>query len=156
MKNTKRIGRFNNHSDNNNSNSPSYFNQLASFYRDIGWKPSLDRSRSLSLRHRRTSFGKVLEYADNRIQKSQKFFNKIKSRELACANRAKVIPENATIRKEYIKCKKANCHHDHHGPYYYAYWKDPQTKKLNKKYIGRSIQSLFATLPHAAVVVLIN
>jgi hypothetical protein len=23
-----------------------------------------------------------------------------------------------------------------HGPYYYAYWKDPQSKKLKKKYIG--------------------
>ena len=124
MKNTKRIGRFNNHSDNSNSNSPSYFDQLASLYHDIG-KPSLDRSRPLFLRRRRTSFEKVLAYADKRIQKSQKFLNKIKSRELACADRAKTIPENATVRKEYIKCKKANCHHEHHGPYYYAYWKDP-------------------------------
>ena len=24
-----------------------------------------------------------------------------------------------------------------HGPYYYAYWKDPETKRLKKKYIGR-------------------
>jgi hypothetical protein len=23
-----------------------------------------------------------------------------------------------------------------HGPYYYAYWKDPENKKLKKKYIG--------------------
>jgi hypothetical protein len=23
-----------------------------------------------------------------------------------------------------------------HGPYYYAYWKDPESKKLKKKYIG--------------------
>lgn len=22
------------------------------------------------------------------------------------------------------------------GPYYYAYWKDPETRKLKKKYIG--------------------
>ena len=47
----------------------------------------------------------------------------------------KSIPENATIRKEYIKCGKENCQHKH-GPYYYAYWKDPETKKLKKKYVG--------------------
>ncbi len=23
-----------------------------------------------------------------------------------------------------------------HGPYYYAYWKDPESKMLKKKYIG--------------------
>ena len=23
-----------------------------------------------------------------------------------------------------------------HGPYYYAYWRDPESKKLKKKYIG--------------------
>jgi hypothetical protein len=28
------------------------------------------------------------------------------------------------------------CYHGKHGPYYYAYWKDPETKKLKKKYIG--------------------
>ena len=26
-----------------------------------------------------------------------------------------------------------------HGPYYYAYWKDPESKKLKKKYIGDHI-----------------
>ena len=40
-------------------------------------------------------------------------------------------------KKENIKCKKSNCYHKEHGPYYYAYWKDPITKKLKKKYIGR-------------------
>lgn len=51
-------------------------------------------------------------------------------------SRAKLIPENATIRKEYVKCGKTPCYHGKHGPYYYAYWKDPETKKLKKKYIG--------------------
>ena len=23
-----------------------------------------------------------------------------------------------------------------HGPYYYAYWKDPESRKLKKKYVG--------------------
>ena len=45
------------------------------------------------------------------------------------------MPENATIRKEYIKCGKKMCEIEH-GPHYYAYWKDPEGKKLKKKYIG--------------------
>ena len=53
-----------------------------------------------------------------------------------CSNRVKSIPKNATIRKEYVKCGKVLCYHGKHGPYYYAYWKDPKTKKLKKKYIG--------------------
>ena len=73
--------------------------------------------------------------ANKAIEKSTKFINKIKSRQLACDNRAKLIPENATIRKEYIKCGKEICEQKH-GPYYYAYWKDPESKKLKKKYIG--------------------
>jgi hypothetical protein len=47
-----------------------------------------------------------------------------------CANRTKLVPTNATIRKEYVKCTKPNCYRKKHGPYYYAYWKDPITKKL--------------------------
>ena len=76
-----------------------------------------------------------LSSATKTIEKSNKFINKIKSRQLACASRAKSIPENATIRKEYIKCGKQMCEIEH-GPYYYAYWKDTQSKKLKKKYIG--------------------
>ena len=68
--------------------------------------------------------------------RATKFLNKIKSRQIACANRAKSIPENATIRKEYVKCGKEVCELKH-GPYYYAYWKDSTSKKLKKKYIGR-------------------
>jgi hypothetical protein len=78
---------------------------------------------------------KILANANKTIERSTKFINKIKSRQLACADRAKSIPENATIRKEYINCGKVVCQHKH-GPYYYAYWKDPESKKLKKKYIG--------------------
>jgi hypothetical protein len=85
--------------------------------------------------HKHTSFQKVLEHANKTIEKSTKFLNKIKSRQLACTNRAKSIPENATVRKEYIKCGKGICKQNH-GPYYYAYWKNPESKKLKKKYIG--------------------
>ena len=81
-------------------------------------------------------YKKVLANAKKRIERSTKFINKVKAIDLACAGRLKAIPGNATIRKEYVKCKKANCHHDQHGPYYYAYWQDPVTKKLNKKYFG--------------------
>ncbi|HEY7080875.1 MAG TPA: hypothetical protein VH500_14320, partial [Nitrososphaeraceae archaeon] len=59
----------------------------------------------------------------------------IKSREMASAERANSIPENATIRLEYIRCGKMTCELTH-GPYYYAYWKEPECKKLKKKYIG--------------------
>src|SRR5918911_347802 len=106
-----------------NSSDPSYFDGLLSFYRSIGWKPSM-------FRRRRTTFEKVIAHAN----KTARFLNKIKSREIACINRAKSMPENATIRKEYIKCGKELCE-ELHGPYYYAYWKD-SNKKLNKKYIG--------------------
>jgi hypothetical protein len=33
--------------------------------------------------------------------------------------------------------QEPDCQYERHGPYYYAYWKDPETKKLKKKYIGR-------------------
>jgi hypothetical protein len=94
----------------------------------LGWDKPLFGSK-------RTSFQKVLANANKTIEKSTIFLNKIKSRQLACANRAKSIPENATIRKEYIKCGKQICEQKH-GPYYYAYWKDPESKKLKKRYIG--------------------
>jgi hypothetical protein len=85
--------------------------------------------------NKHTSLQKLLDNANKTTEKATKFINKIKSRQLACATRAKSIPENATIRKEYIKCGKEMCEIEH-GPYYYAYWKDPEFKKLKKKYIG--------------------
>ena len=66
--------------------------------------------------HKLTSLQKVLENANKAIGKSTKFINKIKSRQIAYAKRAKSIPENATIRKEYIKCGKEICEQKH-GPY---------------------------------------
>ena len=59
------------------------------------------------------------------------------SRKKACESRSKSIPKNATIRREFVKCNKSNCHRMQHGPYYYAYWKDPRTKKVIKRYIGK-------------------
>jgi len=134
----KRLGRYHdvpsNNNNNDKSNLQSYFRELASLYNDNSKKPSLDRSKPL-FEHKRTSLQKVFANANKAIDKSTKFINKIKSRQLACASRAKSIPGNATIRKEYIRCGKQMCEIEH-GPYYYAYWKDHQSKKLKKKYIG--------------------
>ena len=71
------------------------------------------------------------------IARAQALDNKEKSMKLACRSRTKSVPKNATIREEYVKCKKPNCYRQLHGPYYYAYWKDPETKTLKKRYIGR-------------------
>jgi hypothetical protein len=79
----------------------------------------------------------VLAQARTTAEKSRRFIEKIELKKQSSLSRAKSIPENATIRKEYIKCGKVQCYHGKHGPYYYAYWKDPVTKKLKKKYIGQ-------------------
>jgi hypothetical protein len=68
---------------------------------------------------------KTAEYAENFIKKHELI-------ESPCANRAKSIPKNATIRKEYVNCKKPNCYRGAvHGPYYYAYWKEGKKIKKN-------------------------
>ena len=47
------------------------------------------------------------------------------------------IPQNATIRQEYIRCGNPDCENSH-GPYLYAYWK--QDKKLKKRYVGKNLE----------------
>jgi hypothetical protein len=83
------------------------------------------------------SFVELITEGNRLIAQVQALDNKGKRTKLACQIRSKSIPKNATIRKEYVNCKKPDCYHKKHGPYYYAYWKDPETKKLKKKYIGR-------------------
>lgn len=78
-----------------------------------------------------------MEEGNKLIARVEALDNKEKSMRLACQSRLKLIPKNATVRKEFVKCKKPNCHGQKHGPYYYAYWKDLESKKLRKKYIGR-------------------
>jgi hypothetical protein len=139
---TKRLGRYHdvstdNSNNNDNSNSRPDLNELMSFYKENNRKSLLGWSEPL-FGNKRTPLHKVLAKANKTIEKSTKFINRIKSRQIACANRAKSIPGNATIRKEHIKCGKQLCEYKH-GPYYYAYWKDPETKKLKKKYIGDHI-----------------
>ena len=81
--NTKRLGRYHNLSTNNKIMiTPvltSYFNDLASFYKENSRKPLLDWDKPL-FGHKRTSLQKVLANANKTIEKSTKFINKIKSR----------------------------------------------------------------------------
>ena len=78
----------------------------------------------------------LLEEGNRLIAHAQALDNKEKSIKLACQSRSKSVPRNATIRKEFVKCRKPNCYRGRHGPYHYAYWKDPETKRLKKRYIG--------------------
>jgi hypothetical protein len=139
LNNAKRLGRYNHILSNadkvDSFTSPSYLNEIASsFYRKKSWKALFDLDKPF-FGHKSSSLEKEFSNAKKIIEKSTKLINKFESRDLACTSRAKSIPENATIRKEYIKCGKQICERKH-GPYYYAYWKDPESKKLKKKYIG--------------------
>jgi hypothetical protein len=98
-----------------------------------------DWNKPLFNLYKPAQFWKVIREARKKIDKGEKFLNKVNSAKLASINRAKSLPENATIRKEYVKCGKSQCHR-RHGAYYYAYWKEGNTKKLRKKYIGRYIK----------------
>jgi hypothetical protein len=139
LANKKRIGRFAVFNY-NNSNSASPFDYPSKF-ENTDWKSSLfDWNKPLFSRHR-SSLEKVLAHAKKTAEKSRKFVDKIESKKTASFNRARSVPGNATIRQEYVKCGKTPCYHGRHGPYYYAYWKDHETKKLKKKYIGQYFQS---------------
>jgi hypothetical protein len=108
--------------------------------KDASWAPSLlDLGRPL-FSHYVGSIEKVLAHAKKTAESSRRFLDRIESKKQSSINRAKSIPRNATIRQEYIKCGKTPCTHRKHGPYYYAYWKDPETRKLKKKYIGQYLQ----------------
>ena len=87
------------------------------------------------------SWGELMAEGNKLIARVQTLNAKEESKRLACQTRSKSLPKNATIRKEFVKCKKPDCYYERHGPYYYAYWKDPETKKLKKKYIGRNYVS---------------
>jgi hypothetical protein len=55
------------------------------------------------------------------------------------------IPENATIKYEKIKCSKD---YIHYHQYFYAYYWNPTTKKLRKKYIGKELPEPFTFRIH--------
>jgi hypothetical protein len=102
LANTKRLGRYHNaysNANNNDSSSESYFDELASFYREKSRKPPFDWNKPL-FGNKSSSLQKLLAKANKTTERATKFLNKIKSRQLACAVRAKSIPKNATIRKD--------------------------------------------------------
>jgi hypothetical protein len=82
---------------------------------------------------------RALKHADRRLEKANKFLRKTQTAKARSIDNAKSLPQNATIREEYVKCGKPFCLCEH-GPYYYAYWRDSSSKKLNKKYIGSYLQ----------------
>jgi hypothetical protein len=63
------------------------------------------------------------------VDRAEKLLNKINTSQTLAINRLKSIPQNATIRTEYIKCGKDGCNHETHGPYYYVYWKMPTARR---------------------------
>ena len=109
MTNTKRLGRYHNVSHNNSNNdessSRSHFSDVTQLYKDINRKPLVDWNKPL-FGSKYTSLQKLFANANKTTERAARFINKIKSKQLACVNRAKSIPENATIRKEYINCGK--------------------------------------------------
>jgi hypothetical protein len=82
---------------------------------------------------------RALKHADRRIERANKFLRITQTAKARSIENTKCLPENATIREEYVKCGKPFCLLEH-GPYYYAYWRDSNTKKLKKKYIGNYLQ----------------
>jgi hypothetical protein len=108
---------------------------------------SIDFSKPL-FGNKHTSLQKLLAKANKTTERPTKFINKIKSRQLACANRAKSIPENATIRKEYIKCGKQMCEL-RHGPCFLVGFTNnmEKTKRIDDYYRTRTIGRRYLDLP---------
>jgi hypothetical protein len=83
------------------------------------------------------SVKKIYEKSGSIIIQSESLVAKMNSKREIAKRNFKVIPQNATIREEYVRCGKEFCLKCEHGPYYYAYWRD-KSRKLKKKYIGRN------------------
>jgi hypothetical protein len=64
---------------------------------------------------------RALKHADRQIERADKFLRKTQTAKAKSIENTKSLPENATIRKEYVNCGKPFCLCEH-GPYYYAYW----------------------------------
>lgn len=111
MTDLRRLGRYHNlsndNNDNDNSSTPAlHFNELKWFYKKNNQK-ELPGWNKTPFGHKITSLLRVLANAKKRIEKSTRFINKVKAIDLACADRLKVIPGNATIRKEYVNVEKS-------------------------------------------------
>jgi hypothetical protein len=111
-------------------------NRLDKVFKPLGsFGPRPIGGRGLLLKH--TPYHILFKKINKLFREMKILHTKTDSRMATCWSKSRSIPENATIRKEYVKCKKPNCRRKQHGPYYYAYWKDSETKKLRKKYVGR-------------------
>jgi hypothetical protein len=90
---------------------------------------------------------------DEQFDKNSRLYDKIKSNFCMPSykgpkldvnlTRTTGLPNNYTLREEYIRCGKGKinrCKSCPHGPYYYAYWREkfPSENKsiLRKKYVG--------------------
>jgi hypothetical protein len=78
---------------------------------------------------------KVFSDASNTIGNARHFFGRLNKLKETSRNNYESVPENATIREEYVKCGNYSCRRCKHGPYYYAYWRDQG--KQYKKYLGK-------------------
>jgi hypothetical protein len=78
---------------------------------------------------------KVFSDASNTISKSRNFFARLNRHRETSRKNYESVPENATIRREYINCGNYSCRRCKHGPYYYAYWR--VNGKRFKKYLGK-------------------
>jgi hypothetical protein len=78
---------------------------------------------------------KVFSDASKTIGKSRSFFTRLNRLRETSRKNYESVPENATIRREYINCGNYSCRRCKHGPYYYAYWRDKG--KRYKKYLGK-------------------
>ena len=77
----------------------------------------------------------VLSDASRTISRSRDFFARLNKLKETSRKNYESIPEDATIRREYIKCGNHSCRRRNYGPYYYAYWR-AQGKRY-KKYVGK-------------------
>jgi hypothetical protein len=87
---------------------------------------------------------KVFSDSSTTIGKSRNFFGRLNKLKETSARNYESVPQNATIREEYVKCGNYSCGRCKHGPYYYAYWRDQgkRYKKYLEKYDTRDKKSL--------------
>jgi hypothetical protein len=78
---------------------------------------------------------RVFSDASRTIGRSRGFFGRLNKLKETSRKNYESVPENATIREEYVKCGNVSCRRCKHGPYYYAYWRT-QGKRY-KKYLGK-------------------
>ncbi len=97
-------------------------------------------SKPISLSKLLKRIDKLHKRVDKLVAKAEseglKSEGKIESEKIKSLDNSRNLPDNVTIREEYVKCGKSDCPRCKHGPYYYAYWKD-DSGKLKKKYIGK-------------------